>query len=754
MNLSGIKSNVFWNVVCLVLGCQLIHAQGFKLTGTVVESGNHLPIGYLNVAIHSVETRYAVTNHAGQFVFEHTPAGKYSLDISMIGFESVQNLIDLKADMTLEISLKPVSINLKEVTIQAPVNLKQNTSFVELDRELRPVNTAQDLLQIVPGLFLAQHAGGGKAEQIFLRGFDNDHGTDFFISVDGLPVNMVSHAHGQGYADFHFVIPETIDKLAVFKGPYMAKFGDFSTGGTGEFTTKATIQQSMIKLEAGQFNSGRIMGMFNLLGPQAKNNQHLYVAGEYVHTDSYFDKKQNFNRYNLFAKYQIQLSNNTFLQTTASHFNASWTGSGQIPERAVAAGIISRFGQLDSSEGGRTSRTNLNAIITTSLTDHALLKNQFYYTRYDFSLFSDFTFFLRDPVRGDEIHQIDHRNIIGYNGSYLKDMTLFSLPLTTTLGIGSRMDFTQVALNYSQRRYDFQKVVEGKVHQFNTSAYIDFDLHLTDRWMLNAGSRLDHFIFNFDDQLAEQKSAKSIARISPKLNFFYQLNPNVRFFAKSGIGFHSNDARAVVLGRSENSLPKMVGYETGSEFKIGNSLLMNVALWALHAQSELVYIGDEGVVETNYPTNRMGLDIGLRYQVLKKVFADLDLNYNHGRLDGAQIGENFIPLAPTFTSSGGVQYKQPKGFNAAIHYRYMDSRPANEDNSVKTKQYTVWDLSVVNKLQKVDYGFTIENIFNTAWNQAQFDTMSRLKNESSPVEELHFTPGTPFFFKANICYKF
>ncbi len=150
----------------------------------------------------------------------------------------------------------------------------------------------------------------------------------------------------------------------------------------------------------------------------------------------------------------------------------------------------------------------------------------------------------------------------------------------------------------------------------------------------------------------------------------------------------------------------------------------------------------------------MGLDIGLRYQVLKKVFADLDLNYNHGRLDGAQIGENFIPLAPTFTSSGGVQYKQPKGFNAAIHYRYMDSRPANEDNSVKTKQYTVWDLSVVNKLQKVDYGFTIENIFNTAWNQAQFDTMSRLKNESSPVEELHFTPGTPFFFKANICYKF
>ncbi|MBK6776611.1 MAG: TonB-dependent receptor plug domain-containing protein [Flavobacteriales bacterium] len=294
-------------------------------------------------------------------------------------------------------------------------------------------------MQLVPGLFVAQHAGGGKAEQIFFRGFDIDHGTDLQISVDGLPVNMVSHAHGQGYADLHFTIPETMDKLLVHKGPYDARFGDFATSGTVEFLTRNSIDRNEIKAEYGMFNTVRAVGLFNLLDKKhlfGNRKENAYIAAEYVFTDAYFQSKQDFGRFNIFGKYNGQIGERTLLTLSASTFSAAWNASGQVPERAIASGRIDRFGAIDDNEGGETSRTNAYSTLSTGLRNGGLIKNQLYFVKYDFNLYSNFTFFAADSVNGDMIAQTDDRTIMGYTGSYGRNTSVGSLPFRFNTGIG------------------------------------------------------------------------------------------------------------------------------------------------------------------------------------------------------------------------------------------------------------------------------------------------------------------------------
>ncbi len=698
------------------------------------------------------------TDAFGKFYFYNLNPGNYSVTISFLGYEKHETIISLKEDVDLKIKLKSCSINLTEVTITPGKNPSQPETISEVDKLLRPVNTAQDLLRLVPGLFIAQHAGGGKAEQIFLRGFDCDHGTDFQISVDGMPVNMVSHAHGQGYADFHFVIPETIDRLNVYKGPYTTRFGDFSTSGTGEFFTKNSINKNEVKAELGMFDSYRTLGLFNVLDQKhlfSKEKENAYVAGEYVFTNSYFDLKQRFGRMNLFGKYSGMLNKNNLLAFSASTFSANWNASGQIPERAVEEGIVDRFGSIDPSEGGQTNRTNVNAVLTTTTTDNSIFKNQLYYVNYYFNLYSDFTFFLTDSVHGDEINQTDDRNIFGYNGSYQKDFSLGNKIVHATGGIGTRNDITNIALKHSEKRVALNTLVSGKVYQQNSNAFLDFTLELNKHLSVNSGVRLDYFLFQFNNKLNNSSSGTtSILRASPKLNFYYSVNDRLQFFLKSGIGFHSNDARAVVINHIDNSLPKAYGSEIGSEFKLSKRIFVNAALWGLYLQSELVYVGDEGTVETNHPTQRFGTDFSIRCQLTDKLFADADLNFSHGRLVNVPQGENYIPLAPSLTSTGGLTLKQDKGINVSLRYRFIDSRPANEDNSVTAKGYFLLDAVLSYNTSKFEFGISAENLLNTTWNQAQFDTESRLQNEAVPVSELHFTPGTPFFLKGSVTLKF
>ena len=755
-------------VVAWLLATNASAQNTATLRGTVADSLSGQPLAGVSVGLQG-QPGGTATDALGQFRLGGLAAGTYTLRVGALGYRAQAVPVTLKAGESQRLTLRvaTTTLSLAEVTVSQPRDPNQSLAAIShIDQVLRPMNSAQDLLRLVPGLFIAQHAGGGKAEQIFLRGFDCDHGTDFAVSIDGLPVNMVSHTHGQGYADFHFVIPETVEQLKVYKGPYTARFGDFATSGAGEFVTKTRLDHSQAKIEVGQFDTFRGLLMLDLLGNDrhllSKKPESAYVAAEYYFTNSYFDAKQHFKRFNGLAKYTGQLSDNTSLTLLGSHFTSNWDASGQIPERGVREGVISRFGSIDPTEGGRTSRTNASAILTTTLGHDAVLRQQVYYSRYDFSLFSNFTFFLQDSVKGDEINQRETgRNIYGYTGTYDRDTRLGTRTLHSTLGVGTRIDDAGLDLRHAQRRQITDTITAGRLFEQNINAYLDETLPLTDRLTLNAAVRFDVFTFDFRGVLANEvtkeleplrgRLTRSI--VSPKLNLYYQLSPTVQLFARSGFGFHSNDARGVIRGANETVLPRALGYEVGSTFKPVPSLVVNVALWSLHLQNELVYIGDDGNVENTGPTQRYGVDVAARYQLSRRLFLDTDVNYNHGRQTDAPADANYIPLAPTFTTIGGLTYKAPKGLSGSLRYRHIDSRPANDDGSIRARGYFLFDAVLSYTKARFQIGATAENLLNVQWNQAQFATQTRLltpqRERPAGFDELHFTPGTPFYLKLN-----
>ena len=706
----------------------------------------------------------ASTDALGQFRLVGLKPGTYALRISILGYKTKNQSVIVVAGETrsLVINLATTSLNLAEVTVSQPRDPNQSLAAIShIDQALRPLNSAQDLLRLVPGLFIAQHAGGGKAEQVFVRGFDADHGTDFSVNIDGLPVNMVSHAHGQGYADFHFVIPETVEQLKVYKGPYTARFGDFATAGAAEFTTKTSLDHSQVKVEVGQYQTYRALVLLDLLGAHhllGKRPESAYVAAEYNYTNSYFENPQHFKRFNGLAKYTGQLSDKTSLTLLGSHFASNWDASGQIPDRAVSSGLISRFGSLDPSEGGQTDRTNAYAILTTALPHDATLRQQVYYSRYHFDLFSNFTFFKEDPANGDEIHQRDTgRNIYGYTGTYDRDDDLGSKALRSTLGVGTRLDDAGLQLRHVVQRRELSTVSTGRLHEQSLTAYLEETLTLSPRLTVNAALRADFFVFDFRGTVPDLTGAPeplrgrtNAARLSPKLNLYYQLLPAVQLFARSGMGFHSNDARAVVRGTDPSqALPRATGAEVGSTFKPRPSLVVNAALWTLHSQDELVYSGEVGTTESAGPSRRFGVDVSGRYQLSRQFFLDIDANFSHGRLVGVAEGQNYIPLAPTFTSVGGLTYRQAKGLSGSLRYRYLDARPAIEDNSLRARGYFLLDAVLSYTRPRYQVGATVQNLLNTEWDEAQFVTDSRLRGETASFTEINFTPGTPFYLKLN-----
>ena len=750
---------------------QGVRAQALAtLKGTVADSLSGQPLMGVSVGLVGRPGGLA-TDALGQFRLAGLAPGTYQVRLGALGYRLTTKRITLLAGETrgFQITLAPSALSLAEVSVSQPQDPNQSLAAItHIDQTLRPINSAQDLLRLVPGLFIAQHAGGGKAEQIFLRGFDADHGTDFAVSVDGMPVNMVSHAHGQGYADFHFVIPETVEQLKVYKGPYTARFGDFATAGAGEFLTKTGLDHSQVKIEAGQYNTYRALIMLDLLGKHhlfSKLPENLYVASEYYFSNSPFVNPQRFKRFNGMAKYSGQLTPRTSLTLLGSTFTSSWNASGEIPSRAVADGTITRFGSIDPSEGGSTNRTNAYAILTTDLGAHnATLRQQAYYTRYNFNLYSNFTFYKDNPVNGDEINQTDTgRNLYGYTGTYDRDDELAGHALHSTLGGGTRLDDSNLGLRHATKRTITDTIDVGRVHEQNVNVYLDETLNLTDRLRVNAALRADLFVFDFRGQLADTATQaltplngrRNAARVSPKLNFYYQLSPNVQLFVRSGLGFHSNDVRSVMRSTSAvQALPRATGAEVGSTFKPLPDLVLNTVAWYLRLGDELVYGGDDGTTTSVGPTQRFGFDLSARYQLSPRFFLDLDANYSHARLLDAPTGENYVPLGPVLSSIAGITYKRANGLSASLRYRYLSSRPAIEDNSVRTKPYFVVDAVAAYTQPRYQVGFTIQNLFNVAWNEAQYATTSQLRGEPAPVTELNFTPGVPFFLKGNFSIFF
>lgn len=700
--------------------------------------------------LNKTTNQHTFSNALGEFVLEDVTIGdslqlyhvSYSSDIIIVeNIKSPQNIV-----------MNPKSFNIEGVVISP--RLDALNLIAKIDIKTKPVNSSQDVLRKVSGLFIGQHAGGGKAEQIFLRGFDIDHGTDITITVDGLPVNMVSHTHGQGYADLHFVIPETIDNIEFGKGPYYSNQGNFNTAGYVNFKTRETLDNNAVKLELGQFNTQRILGAYNVV----KNRKHnAYIASEFLMSDGPFESPQNFSRFNLFGKYTGTISDTDKIGITLSRFSSTWNASGQIPERVVQSGAISRFGAIDDTEGGTTNRTNILLNHLKFFNNNSSLRSSVYFNQYDLELFSNFTFFLEDPINGDQIRQKENRNIYGFNSEYRSSYLLGTWDGTWQAGVSLRHDMIDDnELSRTLNRSDIlERIQFGDVNEMNLSVYASTTLDIQ-KWRFIPAIRIDYFNFQYSDALFAPAllQSQNSTIISPKFNILYNPSSNLQIYLKTGKGFHSNDTRVIVAGQVEETIPAAYGTDLGFIWKPTSKMFVNLAYWYLFLEQEFVYVGDAGIVEPSGETRRQGVDISYRYQPLSWLYWNMDANYAYARSIYEAEGQDFIPLAPNLTLATGINVSDKSGIYGGLNLRFIDDRPANEDNTIVAEGYTITDLNMGYKWNKINLGFQIQNLFDADWNETQFATESRLQNETESVEEIHFTPGAPFFIKGIVEYNF
>jgi len=737
------------------------------LSGRVIDKITREPLE--SAVVRDASTfQHSLTDKEGRFALKGVRSSD-SITISFIGYATQKSICDSITDGWL-VELEKGQIDLKEVVISSHSNnLTTSRILSSIDLNMQPVKSAQDLLRLIPGLFIAQQVGGGKAEQIFLRGFDADHGTDVNVSVDGLQVNLPSQAHGQGWADLHFLIPETVGNYDFGKGPYYTNKGDFTTAGFVGYNTISVLDRNLFKIEGGEFNSARAVAMINLLSDKAKEKgQNAYIAAEGLYTDGPFDYQQHFNRFNIFGKFNTRIGDDSKLTLTLSNFDSKWRASGEIPYRAVGEGYIKdRFGVIDSGQGGNTSKTIANLRLTTSLGPDFTLENQAFFLHTYFNLFTNFTFYYVDPVNGDEFNQHEVRDAYGYSGKLSHQNYFGNATLTSTAGAGFRVDATHPSWLAHSRGGDtiLNYLQLGNIKESNFSGYLDETLE-TGKWLFNVGLRLDYFNFYYLNRAPAADSAASIydgaspsrskAVFSPKINIQYTVNDKIQLYVKTGKGFHSNDARVVIANQGYQILPAAYSADLGINWKAAPRLFINTALWTIYLQQEFTYgsdYGDENVTPGGR-TLRKGVDFSGRYQVTDWLFGNLNLNFAIPRALDAPKGQDYLPTAPTFTSTAGLSFRFKNGFNGGISYRYLHKRPANADYSLTALGYFLTDLTANYTQKKYEIGISVENLFNQKWYESQVEYVSRLKYEMAPVDEVSYTAGVPLFARLKLSVFF
>ena len=624
-------------------------------------------------------------------------------------------------------------------------------------------------MKSVPGIFTAQHQGGAKAEQIFVRGFDCDHGTDINLSLDGVPINLPSHAHGQGYADMHFLMPDVVSALDVYKGPFQAQFGDFYTGAAVAFHTYDTLPRNMVHVDISStptqraFEGSRLAFMTNI--PTGNSRLTSYIGAEYSYNPGYFNNNLKYSKFNIFGKLRYKINNSSDLQLTVASYIASWYGSGQIPIRAVQEGLITRFGSLDPTEGGSTDRTLVNLAYKNN-TEHGQFSFNAYYQRYGLTLYNDFTFFLVDPIHGDEIEQDDSRSVLGFNTQYSKYYRLGNLDTKSTFGAGFRTDIISTDLWHVEQRHRLNQEGSDNLYVTSTNLWFKQDFNINKWFRFDAALRLDYFIFQdrdlqpLDSVNHPINNSGTNYQLLPgyKVNLVFTPANFIQVFINNGIGYHSNDAR-VVVPQQYHRLPMALAEEVGASLRIGSRAIITTSLYCLDLTDELTFDPDIAQTADNGPTRRMGVDFTARVQITKWLTADLDLNYSYNYLTRSFLGRRaesnyYLPLAPVFTSQGGLTARDKSGIKARLGYRAMSKRPAIEDYSVTAQGYFVMDATIAYERKRWEISLTGENILNSKWNEAQFATTSQLKGEKQPVTDLCYTAGTPVALKLGFSFFF
>lgn len=648
--------------------------------------------------------------------------------------------------------LDPVLVEGRGLDLIGDANTSSEGQVGAGELSARPFLRRGELLEVVPGLVVTQHSGSGKANQYFLRGFNIDHGTDFAISVDGMPANARSHAHGQGYADTNFIIPELVRRIDYQKGAFSAENGDFSAAGAAQFHLVTSLPRGIAKLELGEDNHARavLADTFRRAGDSAAATTVGFEASYY---DGPWSEPENSRRFNAFLRHIWETDDSEFA-LTALAYDARWTSTDQIPLRAVRSGALGRFDSLDPTDGGDSSRASLSFDGVTHHDDGATAFNA-YVAYASLDLYSNFTYFLDDPVNGDQFNQREHRVTLGGSVRRSWDHDLAGRHTHTVLGLQARHDLIDVGLHRTVERDRLGTLRQDDVQEASLGLFVESTVQLAPRLRVTAGARGDFYAFDVDGDSPGNSGNDTAAIFSPKLGFVVGPWAKTEIYVNVGLGFHSNDARGVTdpvdpatpLVRAKNA-------EIGVRTSALPGLVSTVSVWLLDFDSELVYVGDAGNTEPGSPTRRYGVEFANFYRIKPWLAVEADIAFTHARYRDNPPGGDRIANSIDTVVTGGVIVDFESGWFGSLRARYFGPQPLVEDNSVKAPSSLTFNARVGRRVGDWEFAVDILNILDRDNYDIAYFYESQLPGEGAPVEDIHLHPAEPRTIRLSATWRF
>ncbi|MRW84038.1 TonB-dependent receptor plug domain-containing protein [Pseudoduganella sp. FT26W] len=622
----------------------------------------------------------------------------------------------------------------------------------------RTVYRPGEMLEAVPGLVVSQHSGEGKANQFYLRGFNLDHGTDLRTTVDGMPVNQRSHAHGQGWTDLNFLIPELAVRLDYKKGPYSAEEGDFASAGTASVVYANRLLQGVASLSAGQNGYGRALVADSV---ETQRGSLLYAI-EALHNDGPFTNPDEYKKLNAVLRYSEGYANNGF-NVSLMAYKADWNSTDQIPLRAVQAGQIGRNDAIDDTDGGKAHRYSLSGAWRRTNDDSASKVNA-YIIANQLDLWSNFTYFMDDPVHGDQFAQPDKRVTSGVNASHSWHQHTDTGNTETTIGVQLQNDNIFNGLYSTQARRTLSVTRQDHIVESSAGLYVENNTRWNEALRTVAGARVDSYRFDVRSDLAANSGKANDHLVSPSLSVIYGPWQSAEVYANFGSGFHSNDARGSTItvdpktGLAADKVQPLVrsrGIEFGARTAWLPGLQTSLSVYRLDFDSELTYAGDAGTTEAGPPSRRYGVEFSNYYKPLKWLSVDLDLAYARARSRGDLEEGSYIPGAIEGTGQLAVTVDDGGPFSGSLKLRYFGPRPLIEDNSVRSNSSMTLNGRLGWKIRK-DLRLELEafNITNRRDSAIDYYYASQLKGEAEPVSDIHFHPIESRSLRATLIKNF
>ncbi len=742
-----------------------------SLAGRVVDQTDGALPG---VAVHVTSadqkiTRTTVTDPDGRFAFAALPDGRYAIVLSELNFADVRRRdvvvssgATAQVDVKMHLSLNAAVVVTARETFRNLADLdhpEENLVGVAAAAsegavtarqiEARPIMRAGEVLETVPGVIISQHSGEGKANQYYLRGFNLDHGTDFSTTVAGVPINLPTHAHGQGYSDLNFLIPELVTGVQFKKGPYSAQEGDFSAAGSANVNYANVLANSIATVSTGQDGWGRVL----LAASPKVGGGTLLGALELNHNDGPWVLADDYRKINGVLRYSRGNTQNAF-SLTGLAYSSTWNSTDQVPARAIADGRISRFGNIDFSDGGRTARYSVVADYQHT-SANTLTRATAFASKYRLNLFSNFTYALDDPEHGDQFEQADRRWVTGGRVAQTRKTQWGRRTAETTYGVQVRNDdIPLVGLFHTGGRKRLSTTRQDAVTQSSAGLFVENHLRWLPWLRTTAGVRVDGYRFDVRSDDPANSGTETSGLVSPKGGVILGPWGDTEFYVNAGTGYHSNDARGSTITRDPSTgksadpvtpLARAKGAEVGIRTVAIPRVQTTVALWRLDLASELLFVGDAGTTAASRPSARYGVEWTNYVRLSSVLTADADVAWSHARFTDDDPAGRLIPGSARVVTSLGLTADRSRGAFGSIRLRYFGPRPLIEDNSVRSEKTSLVNAQIGYHITpKVHVILDAFNLFDSAASDIDYFYTSRLPGEPlNGVNDVHTHPTVP-----------